>query len=242
MKLLLLFVVMLQFLPSLYSDNVETKEEVVNDPLLPKQTIQEVDNKQNSFVEDWEQMMADYEHESIFTIKLKAGETQIFYEEVTELNKIQPVRGAFIINEESTSLSVLMTVYQEENLIYSSESKEKIFKFNTAKEGVVAIKLFNMNSQDILLTFTISPGTESIAKKEHLSFSEKKLDNLLLFLRNFKLEKIIFTTRNEERNKEFRQMSRNFYGLTVIESLVLLGITVLQFYFIKSLFEVKSSF
>lgn len=228
-------------------DVVETPEEVKNKPNYTNNIDDETDNEysqvENNFATDWETNMADYEYENIFTVKLKPRDDMVFYEEVNYLHITKPIKGAYVVNQrEEIDAPILLNIFQDNVKIYSALGEEKIFSFTVKKEGVIAIQLFNYSEEEVLLTFTISAGHENPAKKEDIKFADQKIDNLLKFVNRFKVEKTLLHSKHEDKSKQFKQMGKLFYTYTMIETAILMLIVIVQFYFIKRLFEVKGSF
>ena len=231
------------------SDYVEREDDV--DRVIDTDHVKEFEgvvedtpeSSRNRFIERWEKEMSDYEHEIIFTTKILKGTHHIYYEEVTNNNKESNIRGAFILdNSSSNKLELSMEVYNSENLLYSKTGQEEIFSFKTNETGILTIFLHNNTNEDLLVTFTINSSHEQIIEKEHLSFSEEKLENIHKFIKKFNLERDMLIANHFERTDEITDITSKYYLFSILETLLLGTVAILQFYFIRGYFEKKSSF
>ena len=87
----------------------------------------------------------------------------------------------------------------------------------------------------------MNPGQNEILKKTDLSHTEEKLDQLISFLKNFGTEDKFKRNVHRRRYKKLKKTNRYFYTFSVIETVVLLGVSIWQFYYMKNLFEMKGS-
>lgn len=246
----------LSILDRVLLDYVESKEEINNlsDFANNINSKDNEDDTNNYFAKLWESKMSDYEYENYFTIKLNSSSDDIFYEEVNnEHIKDKPIKGAYIVNnkefsfkDESISLeskpNITINIYQDNKIIYTNSGSEVIFEFFVPKEGPIAIQLFNASDTDIYVLFTISSGHDTIATKEHMDKNEIKINKILNFIDRFKVEKLFLNSKHEEKKKEFKYINKLFYTYTILESTLLFVVVFVQFYYIRSLFEIKVSF
>ena len=78
-------------------------------------------------------------------------------------------------------------------------------------------------------------------QKKDLSFSETTIDNLLSYVKKLDLEIKLDRKIHLERYKKIRKTNKYFYTFSVIETIVLILISIWQFYYMRQLFEIKGS-
>lgn len=184
--------------------------------------------------------MKDYEPDYVYMIPLSYKTREVYYENITYVPA--RIRGAFLIDEESKDQIDFEILGPKENLIYRNTTNECIFDFEVKEAGKYTIILNNryVNS-DIKVTFTMNTAQNPILKKEDLSFSDQKLDSLTHFFSRFNLEFKMNRNIHTERYRRISKTNKYFYTFSVLETLVLIGVSVWQFYYMRQLFEIKGS-
>lgn len=184
--------------------------------------------------------MGDYEPDYVYMIPLAYKTKEFFYENITHVPA--RFRGAFLTDEEQKDRIDLEIIGPKGDLQYYNSTNECIFDFNVTDVGKYTIVFNNryINSE-IKATFTMNTGQNNILKKDDLSFTEKKLDNLLHFIKKFNLEFKFNRNSHRERYKKIQKTNKYFYTFSVIETIVLIVISVWQFYYMRQLFEIKGS-
>ena len=87
----------------------------------------------------------------------------------------------------------------------------------------------------------MNPGQNEILKKKDINQTEEKLDQLISFLKNFGTEDKLKRNVHRKRAEKLKKTNRYFYTFSVIETVVLIGVSAWQFYYMKHLFEIKGS-
>jgi len=165
---------------------------------------------------------------------------EMYYENIT--NVPARLRGAFLTDEEKKDRIDFEIVSPRGKVVYHNSTNECIFDFNVTEPGRYTI-IFNnryLNS-DIKVTFTMNSGQNPILKKEDLSFADQKLDSLVEFIKKFNVEFKFTRSIHRERNAKMNKSNRYFYTFSVIETIVLIAISIWQFYYMRQLFEIKVS-
>jgi len=184
--------------------------------------------------------MSDYEPDYVYMIPLGYKTKEYYYENITHVPA--RIRGAFLTDEEKKDQIEFEIVGPNNDVKYFNNTNECIFDFNVTDIGKYTIVFNNryVNS-DVKVTFTMNTGQNPILKKADLSFADQKLDNLISFIQKFKLEFKFNRNIHVERYKKIQKTNKYFYTFSVIETIVLVGISVWQFYYMRQLFEVKGS-
>ena len=145
--------------------------------------------------------------------------------------------------DEENNKKIEFNIYDPDGKkVYSKISHLSIFNFNVTKVGKYKIELNNkfVNSE-VKVTFTMSTGQNVVLKKEDLTQTEKKLDQLLLFIKRFNVEYKVSQNLHQERFKKIKKTNNYFYTFSIIETIILIIVSVWQFYYMKHLFEIKGS-
>jgi hypothetical protein len=187
--------------------------------------------------------MSDYEQELVFTIKLQPNTFTYFYEDVLEHSINKPIRGAFLVtNNDDYESNIVMEVHSDKSLIYKTEASQDVFFFEVDKPMTLKIRLVNPTNKEVSLTFTINSNHNQLAEKEHLSFSEDKLNQISSFLNRLTAERRFLISNMIDKNSKLEHIAMKFSVSSIIETVLLVVISVIQFYYIKKLFEVKTPF
>ena len=185
--------------------------------------------------------MSDYEPDYVYMIPLDYKRREVFYENITHVPA--RIRGAFLIDEESIDQIDFEIRGPNGDVKYRNTTNACIFEFNSTDVGIYSIILHNVYvNSEVKVTLTMNTGQNTVLKKEDLSFSEQKLDNLLSFINKLNLEMKMSRGISSERYRKINHANKYFYTFSVAESLILIGISVWQFYYMRQLFEVKGSF
>ncbi len=185
--------------------------------------------------------MWDYQPDYVYMIPIGYKTREVFYENITHVPV--RIRGAFLIDDEKDDQIDFEIRGPRGDIKYRNSTNACIFDFNTTEVGRYSISFHNVYINSAMkITFTMNTGQDIVLKKEDLSFSEQKLDNLIAFTNKLKLGMKMTRGVNSDRYKRIQNTNKYFYTFSVIESLVLIGISVWQFYYMRQLFEVKGSF
>jgi len=185
--------------------------------------------------------MSDYEPDYVYMIPLDNKRREVYYEDITHVPA--RIRGAFLIDEDSTDKIDFEIRGPKGDVKYRNTTNACIFDFNSTDVGRYTIIFHNVYiNSEVKVTFTMNTGQNNVLKKADLSFSEQKLDNLLSFINKLNLEMKISRGISSERYRKIGHTNKYFYTFSVVESLILIGISAWQFYYMRQLFEVKGSF
>ena len=87
----------------------------------------------------------------------------------------------------------------------------------------------------------MNSGQNLFVEKENLSNTEKKLDSLLSFMKKYEQDYKLNRGFKRQRNEELSQTNKYFFIFSVVETIVLIGVSIWQYYYLKHLFEMKGS-
>ena len=194
----------------------------------------------SAFNDEWERRMADYDADYVYLLPLKYKSSEVYYENITTVPA--RIRGAFIVDEENKNKIDFEIRDINNTRVFYNTSHQCIFDFNITKPGRYSIMFNNryVNSE-LRVTFTMSTGQNIMLKKDDLTLTEQKLETLSAFIKRFNVEFKFNRNIHQERYKKIMKTNKYFYTFSVIETVVLIGVSIWQFYYMRHLFEIKGS-
>lgn len=233
---------MINFIMIIYLINIvilSNKEDIAN---INKQE----DNNKDSdimdvFSKEWSEKMLDYEATYVYMIPLVYTQSQIFYENIT--NVPCRVRGAFILDYLQKDAKVNFKILSpSKKIIYSNYSSASIFDLKFTEKGLYSIILENnMVKGEIKPTFTMNSGQNVIMKTKDLENTDISFDILKAFLKSINTEDKLKSNIIKERRIKLEKNMKYFFTFSLIESMILIVVSFWQFYYMKHLFEIKGS-
>ena len=205
-----------------------------------EETEEHYESSTDAFTNEWRTKMKDFESTYVYIIPIPYKTVQIFYENITSVPA--RVRGAFIIDDIKKDKVDFKIKDPNGKVLYSNITHQAIFDFNVTVPGFYEI-LFNnrFKNGEIKPTFTMNTAQNDILKKSDLNKTEEKLDELVTFLKSLGTEDKMKRNVQRKRYKKLIKTNRYFYTFSIIETAVLLIVSVWQFYYMKNLFEIKGS-
>jgi hypothetical protein len=184
--------------------------------------------------------MSDYEPEYVYMIPLNYKTKEYYYENITTVPA--RIRGAFITDEEVKDRIEFEIISPNNEIKYYNATNECIFDITITEKGKYTIVFNNkyVNSE-IKVTFTMNTGQNQILQKEDLSITDKKLKALEDFIEKYDLNSKFTRKFHLERYSKVQKTNKYFYTFSVFETIVLIVVSVWQFYYMRQLFEVKGS-
>ena len=186
---------------SMKQDDVESEDEVHDPVHHDEHENTEDDNEEvNTFSEEWERSMSDYEPAYVYMIPIKPKKTEKFYEEITKVPA--KVRGAFLSDENQKDKIEFTILGPGQKIMYKNFTNECIFEFEVTKPGPYLIKFRNpVSKQEVKVTFTMNSYQDQVLQKEHMNFTEDKIVSLSKFMDSIKLEKDMLKSKLKHRRK-----------------------------------------
>ena len=234
----IVFLFIFTFVFSINDTSNDTKEEEVT--LNQSEEIPMDDHLDSKFTNEWVQKMSDYESTYVYMIPVPYKSSQVFYENITTVPA--RLRGAFIVAEATKEKIEFKIKGPKGNTLYSNVTNAAIFELNVTEQGLYEINFNNRyKNSELRPTFTMNPGQNEILKKKDINKTEEKLEQLISFLKNFGTEDKLKRNIHRKRAEKLKKTNRYFYTFSVIETVVLIGVSAWQFYYMKHLFEIKGS-
>ena len=87
----------------------------------------------------------------------------------------------------------------------------------------------------------MNSGQNLVIEKENLSETEKKMNQLFSFLKKYEQDNKLNRGFRKKGNIELSEVNKYFFIFSLIETIVLIGVSFWQYYYLKHLFEIKGS-
>jgi hypothetical protein len=191
---------------------------------------------------EWINSMGDFVSQYLVIVPVPYKKPVDFFENVTQVPC--SMRGAFFLEEANSEKDVIdFSILAPNNtVIFHSVSFGAIFNLNLTEKGLYTI-IFNNRamSREVKPTFIMNAGQNLIVEKEKLSASEQKLDNLFSIFKRFDQETKLNRGFTRKGDKLLSSTNTYFYIFSLLETIVLIGVSAWQYYYLKHLFEVKGS-
>ena len=192
--------------------------------------------------EEWTRTMSDYVSQYIYMVPVPYRTPVDFFENVTKVPCL--MRGGFLLEEANSEKDVIdFSILAPNNTqIFHSVSFGAIFNLNLTEKGLYTI-IFNnrVMSREVKPTFIMNAGQNLMVEKEKLSASEQKLDSLFSFFKKFEQETKLNRGFRRKGDKLLSSTNTYFFVFSLLETIVLIGVSAWQYYYLKHLFEVKGS-
>eukprot|EP00736_Rhodelphis_marinus_P010061 Rmarinus@m.27857 len=181
---------------------------------------------------------------SALTFDVKAGTEECFFEDVSK----QGIKlGGMFQVAEGGELDIDFQVTDPDgNVVYSAEKeKEGKFAATSTSPGSYSFCFSNKMSKFTAkaVSFYVTVGSqfesEEVAKAEHLSTLESSIANLAEGLTAIQSEQKYMRMRERVHQQSSQQTNMRVLILSVVEALVLVGVSVAQIYYLRRFFEVK---
>jgi hypothetical protein len=192
--------------------------------------------------EEWTKRMPDFVSQYIYLIPVPYKKKVILYENITRVPC--RMRGAFLLEEaESENDKIAFRIIApNETVIFESYSIGSIFTLNLVDPGLYTIFFKNKkNRKEVQPTLIMNAEQNLVVEKETLSKTEKKLDEILQAFQKFGQETKLNRGYVKKENIKLSDTNKYFYTFSIVETLVLIGVSLWQYYYLKHLFEIKGS-
>jgi len=228
-----------------YYSNCQNQD---NQPLVEDQNVENADDEEainpifQEFIDEWDSKMQDFYSQYTHLIPVKYKSQAEYYENITRVPCV--FKGAFILDEATSKSDVIdfRIIAPNNTVIYQVSSIGSIFSLNLTDKGLYTI-LFNNRvlNKEVRPNLMVNSGQNVILEKENLSKTEKKIDTIITFLKKY--EQGTKLTKGFKRigNEELSKTNKYFFAFSVIETIVLIGVSIWQYFYLKHLFEIKGS-
>ena len=218
------------------SNNILRKlQDSEEDPLLFNKLF-------SKFKEDWVNNMNDFISQYVYIVPVPYKKEVDYYEIIKQVPCL--MRGAFL-NEDANSENDFIEfkiISPYNKVIFEASSIGEIFSLNLTEKGVYKLSFYNKaNNKEVYPTLIMNTGQNLVVEKENLSETEKKFDKIINFLIKNEQENKVNRGFRKKGNESLVRTNKYFFIFSLIETIVLIGVSAWQYYYLKHLFEVKGS-
>ena len=194
------------------------------------------------FFEEWSQNMPDFVGQYMYTIPVKKRTQVEYYENITKVPcKFQ---GAFILDEaQSDQEKIEFKIISPNNtIIYQKTDVASIFSVEINEKGLYTLVFNNKYlNRDVRPSLVVNSGQNLVLERENLSETENKLEKIMAFLLKYDQDRKLTRGFIRRGNEELKKTNKFFYVFSCIESIVLIVVSIWQYFYLKHLFEIKGS-
>ena len=194
------------------------------------------------FLAEWEQKMSTFSSQYIHYIPIRYRSSASFYENITKVPCL--FQGAFLYEEAKSERDVIefKIIAPNTSVIYQKTTIGSIFSLNLIHKGLYTISFNNrFVTREVRPILMVNSGQNLIIGKENLSETEKKLDTIITFLGKYQQDTNLMRKFKREANERLSETNNYFYAFSLIETIVLIIVSIWQYYYLKHLFEIKGS-
>ena len=248
MKILLLYVI-IYLIKFIVSQNEASHKN--NEELHRKLNTVEGDNADNPLVfnalfkdlkEEWTRKMSDFVNQYIYLIPVPYKSQADLYENITMVPS--KMRGAFLLEEANSKNDKIefKIIAPNNTVIFFSNSFGAIFSLDLTDTGLYTILFNNRNlRKEVKPTLIMNSGQNLILEKENLNKTDIKFEALQRFVEKYEENYKLNRGFRKRGNEELTGTNKYFFLFSFFETLVLIGVSFWQYYYLKHLFEVKGS-
>ena len=251
MKIFLLYVI-IYLIKYVVSQNVSHKNNgESNRKLNTMEKDMEDENADNPLVfnalfkdlkEKWTRTMSDFVNQYIYLIPVPYKSQADLYENITKVPT--KMRGAFLLEEANSKNDKIefKIIAPNKTVIFFANSIGEIFSLDLIDTGLYTILFNNRNiRKEVKPTLIMNSGQNLIIEKETLTNTERKFDALQRFVQKYEENYKLNRGFRKRGNEELTGTNKYFFLFSFFETLVLIGVSFWQYYYLKHLFEVKGS-
>ena len=192
--------------------------------------------------EEWTRTMSDFVNQYIYLIPVPYNSQADLYENITRVPS--KMRGAFLLEEANSKNDKIefKIIAPNNTVIFSSNSYGAIFSLELMDKGLYTILFNNRNlRKEVKPTLIMNSGQNLILEKERLTNTERNIDALQRFVQKYEENYKLNRGFRKRGNEELTGTNKYFFLFSFFETLVLIGVSFWQYYYLKHLFEVKGS-
>ncbi|CAD8057683.1 unnamed protein product [Paramecium sonneborni] len=199
--------------------------------------------ERKQLMDDWEGQMADFIPDDMLSFELKKGEVEILEQYIKHPTNI---RGAFflsIMNKDKIDFSIKDP--RGKVIDNKNQKKEAVFSVNITNPGNYKFVFSNINGKhNHIVTFALDVrnATYEHIKETDLDPIQKKLSSLYTGLNDLMFD-TKFSQQKREGGYQFLRDNNSMYFIyTIIETLIILIVSIWQVFYIKRIIGVQRKF
>eukprot|EP01067_Filipodium_phascolosomae_P002353 Filipodium_phascolosomae@DN2375_c0_g1_i1.p1 len=193
-----------------------------------------------SLVELWDQHMQHFLPDLLVTFSLAARTDEYFYEEV-ETDEPLLVRGGYFVSGDDDSADVDFQVLSPTGVSVWKQSKsEGIFYFHTTMKGSYSFVVSNHRwLTPKTVTFAVGIGNDTTLHGSHLVTVDDGVHLLERQLKDIQSESGYLWIRQKSHMKKVASTKTRLLWFSILQFVVLIGVSFSQIYYIKALLSAR---
>ena len=194
------------------------------------------------FSDQWSMYMSNFVSQYIYTIPINKRAQVEYYENITRAPCL--FQGAFILEEAKSPKEILdfKIIAPNKTVIFEANDIAAIFSIQIYEKGLYTFQFNNkVINREVRPTLMVNSGQNLILERQNLSGTEEKLEKIVAFLQKYEQDRKLTRGFTRRGNEELKKTNRYFYAFSFIESIVLIAVSIWQYFYLKHLFEIKGS-
>ena len=231
----LLFFLLFNLINIISNNTIRKLQDSNDDSLL-------FNNLFSKFKEEWFNTMSDFITQYVYMIPVPYKKEVDYYEIISQVPCL--MRGAFLNEDANSEHDVIdfKIISPNNKVIFEASSIGKIFSLNLTEKGVYKLSFNNkVNNKEVYPTLIMNTGQNLVVEKDNLSETEKKFDRIINFLIKNEQENKVNRGFRKKGNESLIKTNKYFFIFSLIETIILIGVSAWQYYYLKHLFEIKGS-
>eukprot|EP00927_Polykrikos_kofoidii_P024146 TRINITY_DN2201_c0_g2_i1.p1 TRINITY_DN2201_c0_g2~~TRINITY_DN2201_c0_g2_i1.p1 ORF type:complete len:299 (-),score=64.77 TRINITY_DN2201_c0_g2_i1:61-885(-) len=201
------------------------------------EVVKDTERSSTGMVQEWEKHMEGFTPELLLTFPLPARTDEFFYEDVAAGAPVLIRGGFFAAASEATSTVEFSVTDPKGNIIVDKKDDEEgLFHFLADIPGTYTFIVSNHRwMEEKTVTFALGKGNETHLQPEHLTSLEDYLKTIDRTLVDIQTESTYLWIRQKSHMKTIESIHNRVLAFSVLEFLILVGVSGFQVYYIKGL-------
>eukprot|EP00927_Polykrikos_kofoidii_P024145 TRINITY_DN2201_c0_g1_i1.p1 TRINITY_DN2201_c0_g1~~TRINITY_DN2201_c0_g1_i1.p1 ORF type:complete len:295 (-),score=70.74 TRINITY_DN2201_c0_g1_i1:63-887(-) len=201
------------------------------------EVVKDTERGSTGIVQEWEKHMEGFTPELLLTFPLPARTDEFFFEDVPAGSPVVIRGGFFAAAAEATSTVEFSVTDPKGNIIVEKKDEEEgLFHFLAETPGTYTFIVSNHRwMEEKMVTFALGKGNETHLQPEHLTSLEDYLKTIDRTLVDIQTESTYLWIRQKSHMKTIESIHSRVLAFSVLEFLILVGISGFQVYYIKGL-------
>ena len=194
------------------------------------------------FTKEWTKKMSHVFIQYSYSIPIKYKQKVEYYENITQVPCV--FQGAFLYDGAKTEKDVIdfRILSPNKTVLFQSSAVGSVFIINLKYKGLYTIEFNNrILNKEVRPVLLINSGQNLVLSKENITQTEKSLDSIIGFLNKYEQDSKLTRGFKRRSNEELSNTNTFFFIFSLIETFVLIGVSIWQYFYLKHLFEIKGS-
>lgn len=194
------------------------------------------------FNKDLEQLWEDFDSEFFYTFEIPPSKRFSFFQDIVKYPS--KIKGVYLVddttgNEQSLKMSIVDSNWAT---FYNSLKHQDVFNIEVPRIGRYRLIYENLSSAStIKVSFLMSSGQNKLLNATELETTHEKIRSLDGYMKTVLTQQEFMHHRFRERVKKHNKNTQYFFLYSVVETVVLISVTIFQFYYMNKLIAAKQN-